>query len=318
MLQTNLGGHGLLIIRVNGSYLTLERVKDSLDGYIPERYKEPMAEMACRIFGNREYVFIDSDDAMYELSYEREQVVLKTSKMCAAMVLEVSSRIRTNDVDNLYELARKTIRACDYARIIKFENRKEDGQKASWIPKGYRHVTGNTYTGYVVADKKGNEFTYIPYLDIYVSRYEISKGSTGEARSVPGARVWTNVTFKEASKAAKKFDPVNKSSLLSSIRDVENAVKEYLQKVKFGTKVIFTCDGNVEFKTGERPENMVYNLDCLYGNHYCIIDGDNGDVTAEGLSYSDSGYYSMDVNIKSAEQGFPSKEVGFRICLKRD
>ena len=317
MLQTNLGGRELSIIRVNGSSLTVEKVKKSLEGYIPERYIKPMAETACRIFANREYVFIDSDDEMYELSYEGKQLSLKTSKMCTAMVLTVSRDISEDGKSNLYDFARKTIIACDYARIRKFENCKENNPKAPWIPKGYHHVTGDTYTGYVVSDKIGNEFTYIPYLDIYVSRYEISKGSAGEARSVPKARVWTNVSFKEASKAARKFDPVNKSSLLSSIVDVENAVKEHLQHVKFGTKVVFTYSGVTEIKTGAIPENMVYNLDCLYGNHYCIVDNGTREGTAEGSSYKDSKGYD-DTYIMSDSHAVPSKETGFRICLRRD
>lgn len=56
------------------------------------------------------------------------------------------------------------------------------------IPKGFRYLTGNLRTGYVITDDDGNEFVYLPESNVYISRYPISQTSTGKLVSVSNAR----------------------------------------------------------------------------------------------------------------------------------
>lgn len=185
----------------------------------------------------------------------------------------------------------------------------------TWIPNGYKHIGGNMLTGIVIADKYGNEFTYIPYMDIYVSRYEISEGEYGWGRSVAGEKAWVNIKYKQALKVAKEFDPNSNSDLLSSI----SAIKESISRktgIEF-PRVVYS--GKVELRTGAMPENMIYNIDCLVGNHYCIL---KSKYPRQQVRVGGSAYIKKnDDFIYHDEQEFtnvPNNVTGFRICLSRD
>ncbi|HBC83922.1 MAG TPA: hypothetical protein DCZ30_00230, partial [Clostridiales bacterium] len=166
--------------------------------------------------------------------------------------------------------------------------------KPSWIPEGFEYYTGDLDTGYVVRDKKGNEFTYMPATDEYISRYEISKGDDGVTpMSVPGRPAWTKITQDEAIKAAKSFAPNCNSDL---IEDYEYWRKmcEFISN-KIGKSLVYDDSTPIgayynnggEVDTGENPAFMVYNIDCLAGNHWCITNEETGEsfIVVCGGSY---------------------------------
>lgn len=116
MLQTNIDGQKLRLVRVNGSSLTVETVKNALVSGIPDELGEKLAKVACDCFGAKEYLFIVTDDEVYELICEKGDVICKPSKMCTALVLELSSRTIMNS-GSTYAFAKRIIEACDCEKI---------------------------------------------------------------------------------------------------------------------------------------------------------------------------------------------------------
>lgn len=107
-----------------------------------------------------------------------------------------------------------------------------------YIPSGFTHVDGTTVdTGFVIQDKSGNQYVWIPvesgiplrnppsekyleddytasalnnsvakYYGFYIARYEASKDTVSGivvAKSVNGVIPWSNVTYDEAYNAAR-------------------------------------------------------------------------------------------------------------------
>ena len=320
MLQTT-NGQDLRIIRVDGRALTLGKMCDILlqaEEYRDER--EPLAEKLCKLLGEKEYVFVIKDSEIYELSIINGKPVIHESQLFQFMVFNLR---KVCDRGNYtVEIAKQVLLSCDSDRLARQVKTKKREQMKVWRPRGYTHVEGDIYSGYVIADKKGNQFVFIPYLDIYISRYEISQGPSGEARSVPNARAWTNLTYKQAEKAAKKFDPNYNSSLVPSLNDVVSAIRQLIDSSYVNHKIRFMYNGNVEIKTGAYPSSMGYNIDCLFGNHYCMIELPNVSKDKSGKVHGFS--YRSERKSCYPNEGIeayitiPSKEVGFRICLKRD
>lgn len=196
--------------------------------------------------------------------------------------------------------------------------------KPDWIPEGFEYFTGDVETGYVVKDTKGNEFTYCPATDEYISRYEISKGDDGAPMSVPGKDVWVNITRKEAKELAKSFAVDGTSDL------IENAdwdkMWEFLS-TKIGRALVFDDSTSIgayynnggKVRTGENSSFMTYNIDCLAGNHWCITNGidKNGYVVLRGGSYYCNGDYLPMASTSDISPDFRFYDIGFRIVLKK-
>ena len=180
-------------------------------------------------------------------------------------------------------------------------------EQPSWIPIGYQHIEGDMLTGYVISDVYGNEFTYIPYLEEYISRYEISKDVFGKPASIAGQKVWTNISYKQAMKVARNFDPLAHSDLLEDISKIGEAIKQK-SGIHYPEDVY---KGRLYLRTGAIPENMIYNIDCLTGNYRCITHQYKTNSICDcidGKSYYED---DNDDDIK-----LPNKYYGFRIRLR--
>jgi hypothetical protein len=93
-------------------------------------------------------------------------------------------------------------------------NVKELARMRINIPKGFFYVTGTPSTGVVIQNDAGDQYVLVPegptteghhVENIWVSRYEISKGDDGIPMSVAGKFPWSNVSYNEAAEAADKI-----------------------------------------------------------------------------------------------------------------
>lgn len=209
----------------------------------------------------------------------------------------------------------------------KNENRLEE---RIWIPNGFKYWEGDLDTGFVVKDKDGNQFVYLPEMDQYISRYEISKGKHGVPKSVSGRKPWVSLNYYDARKVARFFS-VRYSEWNSDyddefgfkydeftsdlIDDWDKIADELLRKT--GKKSIPTegtyKDGEV--LTGKNPELMIYNIDALVGENWCwtnkkseIFEDFRENIIAGGLG--ENRKESISITKKYSN-------VGFRIILKR-
>ena len=199
-------------------------------------------------------------------------------------------------------------------------------KKPLWTPEGFEYYTGDLDTGYVVKDKKGNEFTYMPATDEYISRYEISKGDDGiTPMSVPGKPAWTNITHSEAQKVAQSFAPNCNSDLIKDYNDWKKICDFIASKI--GKSLVYDNSTAIgayynnggEVNTGENPTFMIYNIDCLAGNHWCYTNEVNeylNIVICVGSYGNDGGYEPM-VSRFDVHPNIRNDLVGFRIVLKK-
>lgn len=195
-----------------------------------------------------------------------------------------------------------------------------------WIPKGFEYYTGDLETGYVVKDKKGNEFTYMPATCEYISRYEISKGDDGVTpMSVPGRPAWTCITPDEAKKVARSFAPDYNSDLIKDYNDW-GKMCEFLS-TKIGKSLVYDNSTPIgayhnnggEVNTGDNPAFMIYNIDCLAGNHWCITNQRNEELYTVicGGSCADFGFHEPMMSHDSILYIRSDCNISFRIVLKR-
>lgn len=203
---------------------------------------------------------------------------------------------------------------------------QSQSKKPLWIPKGFEYYTGDLDRGYVVKDKKGNEFTYMPATDEYISRYEISKGDDGVTpMSVPGKPAWTKITPDDAKKVAKSFAPNCNSDLIKDYNDW-GKMCEFLS-TKIGKSLVYDdstpigayCNNGGEVNTGKNPAFMVYNIDCLAGNHWCITNEKTEEsyIVICGGSFSNYGNNRPMMSRNIINPDFGCNLVGFRIVLKK-
>lgn len=194
-------------------------------------------------------------------------------------------------------------------------------QQPPWIPDGFTYYTGDLESGYVIRDSKKNEFTYCPILDQYISKYEISLSPENEARSIPMVRPKTHILQKDAQQIAKSFNPNYYSDLVDNdswdimcefISSIIGKTLVYSDSTKIGVYTI-----GIETKgiiTGSKPLCMVYNLDCLAGNHWCWTTTSH---IVRGGAYNTHGCFcpmSYSFRIPDNQYGYPN--VSFRIVLK--
>lgn len=126
---------------------------------------------------------------------------------------------------------------------IEVNNIREASAKSPYMPTGFSHVGGEVETGYVIQDRYGNEFVWIPVesgkltrntmLDtdyeettntasalvnsvaqnygFYMARYEANKNdASGQkvAGSMGNKTPWTNVSYTEAAEASLKASSI--------------------------------------------------------------------------------------------------------------
>lgn len=137
---------------------------------------------------------------------------------------------------------------------IEVKNIRKISSKNPYIPEGFEHVEGEVEDGYVIKDKYGNQYVWVPvetgiltrttitdrdYEDssssatglvnsvaknfgFYVARYESSAyqaNGTKFAASLPDQKPWTNVTYHDASEAAE-----NTANVLQYPEDMVTAI----------------------------------------------------------------------------------------------
>lgn len=307
-------------MKVNPSDFTPETLIGSFPQYVTRERALALAKLFLTILRYEESVFLieKTKGKVYQFTSYYDIPTFKESEIFSDIVN--AFRRETNySYENALNCALMVLLACEDVTSAKKSAtkyveklREEEEKKPQWIPLGYHHVTGNMKTGYVVADSSGNEFTYIPYIDIYISRYEISRNSSGDPRSIPGMKAWVNLKYNEALEAAENFDPRNKSSLLRSLKAVQGAIE-----MATGISGIRRClgyDGRIEIKTGSMSNCMYYNVDCLTGNHYCMLKTEK--ILNKGKKIGGSSY-AYDPDEYSVKPKAPSREIGFRICLTR-
>ena len=286
--------------------------------YVDKALATGLSSIYKSAIGDEEFVILEKESKIYELNLRNSPPDFKESEKFKKMmtVLETSGLDTNESLKCISEVffAEENAEA-DRKKKLEEKARIEKIAKElpTWLPKGYKYLTGNMYTGIVIVDQYGNEFTYVPYLEIYVSRYEISLDKDGYASSIPDRKAWVNVKYKDALAAAENFDPTNKSDLLTSITEITEAITK--KTGKDYPRIVY--NGSVELRTGAMPENMVYNIDCLIGNHYCMLKGlnSNNDFEAYGTAYTKD---STDI-MYNAAISFKKKrpDIGFRICLRR-
>lgn len=320
MINLRSEDRNIRIKKIIPSNVEPEDVISIFSKYVDQALATGLASIYKSAIGNTEFVIFETESKVYELEFnyggprlkeskkfERLMTVLMTSGMNKETAFKCISEVffaeENAEADRKEKLAEK-------ARIDRIAK-----EMPTWMPKGYKYLTGNMYEGLVVVDQYGNQFTYVPYLEIYVSRYEISLDSEGYVSSLPDKKAWVNMKYKDAYEAATKFDPANKSDLLTSVEKIWEAIERKTEK-KSTFHVVY--DGTVEIRTGAIPENMRYNIDCLVGNHYCILKSANpgNRASAYGLSYIKE-KYDFRCFPSSVTLDKPRKDVGFRICLRR-
>ena len=288
--------------------------------YVDKALATGLASIYKSAIGDEEFVILEKESKIYELNLRNSSPDFKESEKFKKMmtVLETSG-LNTNDSLKCISEVFFADENAEADRKKKLEERERIEKIAkelpTWLPKGYKYLTGNMYTGIVIVDKYGNEFTYVPYLEIYVSRYEISLDKNGYASSIPDRKAWVNVKYKDALAAAENFDPENKSGLLKSVKEIRESI---IRKTgKDYPEVVYT--GITELRTGAMKENMIYNIDCLVGNHYCMLKSTDSRkyTTAYGASYTEKEIWGLKIFPESFTVSKPQPDIGFRICLRR-
>lgn len=137
-----------------------------------------------------------------------------------------------------YTFKAKGVNGAEGKVSIEVTNIREISSDNPYIPEGFEHIGGEVDTGFVIQDKFGNQFVWVPvpsgiltrstmmstdYSDsnsyatslvnsvaknygFYMARFEASPYEDGDrkvAASLPEKMPWTDVTYREAEEAAK-------------------------------------------------------------------------------------------------------------------
>lgn len=183
---------------------------------------------------------------------------------------------------------------------------------------------------------------YLPEMDQYISRYEISKGKYGAPKSISGRKPWVSLNYYDARKVAQFFS-VRYSEWNSDyddefgfkydeftsdlIDDWGKIADELLRKTGKKSIPIEVTYKNGEVLTGENPELMLYNIDALVGKNYCwtnesVLEIENfrENIIAGGENIVCINGKKMEIPISRTDM-VPSNEsfsnVAFRVVLKR-
>ena len=304
---------------------------------IPISLNEQTIENAIlKYIGRREVK--DIVTAVMELTVKDNQIILQmpNNKMYKLVINDGVSSFEEYDFkSNLAKvLIEKGFEEVDANECVAFmlatiaEPSPESIQtnKPLWIPEGFEYYTGDLNIGYVVRDKKGNEFTYMPATDEYISRYEISKGYDGVTpMSVPGKPAWTCITQREAKKVARSFAPNCNSDLIKDYNDWQKMCG--FLSTKIGKALVYNDSTQIgaynnnggEVNTGENPAFMLYNIDNFAGGTWCITNEITEDLDTFicGGSFCTNG--DVDTMASRDYVGYNARnvDVGFRIVLRR-
>jgi len=140
--------------------------------------------------------------------------------------------------NGIYEFTVKASNGEETTGTIDIQNIIKISADNPYIPDGFTHIEGtNVDTGFVIQDKDGNEYVWVPvetgkpirnqpsdkyleddatasaltnsiakYYGFYIARYEASKDNVNGivvAKSIKGEIPWSNVTYNDAYDAAK-------------------------------------------------------------------------------------------------------------------
>lgn len=312
-LKTNIDETEINIKKVSTA-CTSEKIEDVLLEYVGRRTAKGIIDAVTDIVGDDNIVVAEVNETMYKLILINGVPSFK------------EYNIKKDVVNALMENGFTEADAIECAEALFDTETTKNAtiSKPDWIPAGFEYFTGDLETGYVVKDKKGNEFTYCPATDEYISRYEISKGDDGAPMSVPGKDAWVNITRKQAKELAKSFAADGTSDL------IENSEWDKLcgfLATKIDRVLVFNDSTSIgayysnggEVRTGENSSFMIYNIDCLAGNHWCITNDfdKDGYVVICGGSCFVNGYVRPMASTCSMSPDCRSNDVGFRIVLKK-
>lgn len=148
------------------------------------------------------------------------------------------------------------------------------------IPEGFNFKEGDVESGLVIENGNGDTFVRIPagytadgiYIGgFWVSAYYISKGSNGQARSIPEDYPWTEISFYEAEKVVKNFggdllsqEEYNRICMWLVQTHATSFEKVFIDGVGMGN---YSNSFEVQ-RNGTNPEWIVNNIDCFWGNVY--------------------------------------------------
>ncbi|MBR2290147.1 MAG: SUMF1/EgtB/PvdO family nonheme iron enzyme [Clostridia bacterium] len=148
------------------------------------------------------------------------------------------NRTYTVSENGLYEFTVKASNGKETTEVINIQNIITISADNPYIPDGFTHIDGTTVdTGFVIEDKGGNQYVWIPvesgnpdrtppsdkyleddatasalknsvakYYGFYIARYEASKETVSGivvAKSIKGVIPWSNVTYDDAYSAAR-------------------------------------------------------------------------------------------------------------------
>ena len=185
-------------------------------------------------------------------------------------------------------------------------------KKPTWMPEGFKYYMGDIDSGYVIKDNDGNEYTYNPDSENYVSRHIISKSPAGTPMSLIGQDDWTNISFNEARKIAKKF---------AENADVISMDEYYIWKQFMMAKSREINNTNFISHTRSYNENSekymeqfsIYNI-CFKKENHMIWTTEKIDglyLVVNTLPYK----HSIKTQTEYADPNKESESIGFRIVL---
>ena len=321
MINLKHEGKDIRIKKINPTQVNIQDAVLILSKYYNQSISQYLANIYMKVIGYEEFVVLKKDSTIYELSFSSSGCINFEKSEKFNNLLKVLLQGSLSE-DSAYKCAVALFfleenAVLERKRISQEQERIQCTARElpTWMPVGYKYVTGNMYEGIVIEDDYGNQFTYIPYMEIYISRYEISLNEYGRPVSLPDRKPWVNMSYKEAEKAAREFDPVYNSGLLTSMKNVMESINK-----KTGIRYPFEVyHGHVELRTGAIPQNMIYNIDCLSGNHYCILQMKQ----KRNKNFKVAGYSYRKIRDEIWDRGIsyiplPSKYAGIRICLRRD
>lgn len=159
-------------------------------------------------------------------------------------------------------------------------------QEPLWIPTGFKHLTGDMDTGYVVIDSLGNEFTYLPEYDEWISRYAISEGENGMPMSLPNKPAWTNISYNEVKEVIGNFSKSN-SYKVGLINNWNDEISKFIE-TKIDSELIIKASGrDVYCSIESNVQLMAYNIaDLAKDGYYCMTNEKKGEsIVAGGGTY---------------------------------
>lgn len=189
----------------------------------------------------------------------------------------------------------------EISKNLNVSNIVEASATTPYIPEGFEHLTGEVDEGYVIKDKYGNEFVWIPvptgiltrntnfsadyqeptteltnsvakYYGFYVARYEASKSAGSRVAIIKDATPWTNITYTKAVEYISnmpedyKYDDYTKTSIVNSY--AWDTLLAWIDESNesYSSKTEYGNYSGELAKTGETSTDIVNNIADLAGN----------------------------------------------------